>query len=496
MNIVESYKRLNPGVRRNVLVGGVLGGVLAVSTLLMSMVEREAAQRPRADRPEVTVVSPQRMTGVEQFSAEMEAMKRQLQDLHNQTRELREQNEELKRKQREAPGPSSPDMDTFSVNEAEFFDPEALAPELAEDPPLPDLEGGDGRDAFALEAPPPFSDVAPSSAMTPSAMPSLPPALPPPMPTVPAQPQFRVISEAGELTGEAIDREINATEESADEKVYIPAGSMFTGVLLNGLDAPTTTAAQKNPTPVVMRIKREAVLPNYASIDVRECFLLAAGYGQLSSERVIMRAETLSCVRTDGQVFETKLDSYIVGTDGKVGMPGRLVSKQGQMIARSLLAGVFAGLGDALDVDKVSSLNIDPDGESIYEQENLSSVFQSGTASGLSSAANMVAKFYLDMAKETFPVVEVPAGEVGTIVVTRGGTLPLKGSTSLQLYADSSSKTPRPQASAAAASTPSNPAPPPPQAPPAQPPTMPRLDAAFDAQRPSGQPTFGSGVGW
>ena len=71
MNILESYKRLNPGAQRSVLVGGILAGVLALSAVFMSFVEREAAQRPRAEKPEVTVVSPTRMTGVEQFSSEM-----------------------------------------------------------------------------------------------------------------------------------------------------------------------------------------------------------------------------------------------------------------------------------------------------------------------------------------------------------------------------------------------------------------------------------------
>ena len=108
--------------------------------------------------------------------------------------------------------------------------------------------------------------------------------------------------------------------------------------------------AQKNPTPVVVRVKREAVLPNYASLDVRECFVMAAGYGQLSSERALMRAETLSCVRQDGNVIETSLDAYIVGTDGKVGIPGRLVSKQGQMIAQTLVAGTLGGMDALLSV--------------------------------------------------------------------------------------------------------------------------------------------------
>ena len=47
----------------------------------------------------------------------------------------------------------------------------------------------------------------------------------------------------------------------------------------------------------------------------------------------------------------------------------------------------------------------------------------------------MIAKFYLDMAKEMFPVVEVPAGVTATVVVTTGSKLPLRGSQPLELYA-------------------------------------------------------------
>lgn len=489
MNILESYKRLSPGMRRRVLVAGAFGSVLIFSSFLMSVVEREAARTPYAEKPEVTVVSPQRTTGVEQFSAEIDSLKLQMKDLVNQMKSLQEQNEALKQRQKS----EGPEFNAFNLddsapesNEEDFFDLDAeqVDPET-QDATSDQLSDPQDRDTFALESPPPFPEApAPSTSPSPppeSALPTVQEA--PPVTTV--QPQFRIFTESGEIAGEALNREMTATEESSEEKVYIPAGSMFTGVLLNGLDAPTTSAAQKNPTPVVMRVKREAILPNYASIDVRECFLLAAGYGQLSSERVIMRSETLSCVRTDGQVFEIKLDSYIVGTDGKVGMPGRLVSKQGQMIARSLLAGVFSGLGEALDVDKVSSLNIDPDGSSIYEQENMASVFQSGTASGLSSAANMIAKFYLDMAEETFPVVEVPAGEVGTVVVTRGGVLPLKGSASLQLYANSSQTSKNQTVSPVKTAPDTQPSGQP------LPPVMPRLDPAFNAQ-----PSSQSGTGW
>jgi conjugal transfer pilus assembly protein TraB len=71
--------------------------------------------------------------------------------------------------------------------------------------------------------------------------------------------------------------------------------------------------------------------------------MILSGYGDLSSERAYLRGETFSCIREDGGVIEAQLDSYAVGEDGKAGVRGRLVSKQGQMVAKSLIAGFLGG---------------------------------------------------------------------------------------------------------------------------------------------------------
>ena len=61
---------------------------------------------------------------------------------------------------------------------------------------------------------------------------------------------------------------------------------------------------------------------------MRECFLVAAGYGDLASERAYLRTEAITCIREDGGAIEVPLDAYAVGEEGKVGVRGRLVSKQ------------------------------------------------------------------------------------------------------------------------------------------------------------------------
>ncbi len=76
--------------------------------------------------------------------------------------------------------------------------------------------------------------------------------------------------------------------------------------------------------------------------------MLASGYGDIASERVNLRTEKLSCVLKDGTVIDTKLDAYIAGEDGKSGVRGNLVSKQGALIANALLAGTLGGLGQGL----------------------------------------------------------------------------------------------------------------------------------------------------
>ena len=127
---------------------------------------------------------------------------------------------------------------------------------------------------------------------------------------------------------------------------YLPV-SFTRAVLLGGIDAPTGGQSQTNPHPVLLRLVDSAVLPNRYRGQVRECFVIGAGYGDISSERAYIRTENLSCIRHDGSTLEIAIQGSIFGEDGKVGMRGRLVTKQGQLLANALLAGVVSGIGTA-----------------------------------------------------------------------------------------------------------------------------------------------------
>lgn len=203
---------------------------------------------------------------------------------------------------------------------------------------------------------------------------------------------------------------------------FIPGGTFIQGVLITGADVPTSGQAQKNTVPVLMRIKKEAVLPNRVQQDVRECFIILSGYGVMSSERAKLRSEIISCVRTDGGVIEAKLDGFAVDTDGKEGIKGTLVTKQGALLARGMLAGFVAGFGQLMQPVAGQSLAINSSQQSVLSPD-VGAATQAGALRGVSQAANDYAKFFLEMAKEMHPVIEIPSGIEVTVVLVRGVSL-------------------------------------------------------------------------
>ncbi|WGS84058.1 TraB/VirB10 family protein [Methylomonas sp. UP202] len=252
----------------------------------------------------------------------------------------------------------------------------------------------------------------------------------------PAAMQIRVIQEGAEQShGKDKDAAPNSdrgrsNRDHASSNVFIPAGSILTGVLLNGLDAPTGKKAKKEPMPVLFRIKKEAILPNRFHADVRECFLLAAGFGDLSAERAYFRGETFSCVRQDGGVIEVPMNAYATGEDGKNGVRGRVVSKQGALLAQSMMAGFLRGFSDAFGRNQIPMLMTGGlgalSGTTPFQSAFSSQSMEGGALKGAGYAMERLSHFYMDMAEEIYPVIEVDATRQVNFIVQKGTALKLK----------------------------------------------------------------------
>ena len=279
----------------------------------------------------------------------------------------------------------------------------------------------------ALPPLPPLPPAPPSPSPAPETRPLAlpPPPLPPAnagraMEAAPALPR-----PPGIASFEVSDAKLSAPAagkgaDKKDSRSYVPSGSFFRAALLGGLDAPTGGQAQSNPHPVLMRVQDNAFLPNRYRFKIRECFALGASYGDISAERAYIRLETLSCVRQDGQAIDAAVKGYVVGEDGKAGMRGRLVSKQGQVLANALLAGIGAGIGQAFQ-QSATIVSTSPLGSvgTVEPGKQL----QAGLGTGVGKALDRLSQYYITLAEKMFPIIEIDAGRTVEVVFTKGFSL-------------------------------------------------------------------------
>lgn len=201
----------------------------------------------------------------------------------------------------------------------------------------------------------------------------------------------------------------------------MPAGAFAPVVLLNGLDAGTSSSTQSNPMPVLMNIQDHAILPGSAKYKVRNCFVLASAFGDLSAERVYARLSTLSCMdKNERLILSTPVQGYLVDSDGKIGLRGEVIDRQGAKLAKALLAGFAQGLSSALGSAQ-STLSTSAVGQ--VSSISGGNALQASGLQGGATAAQQLAQFYLKEASSIFPVIAVDTGRTGTIVFTQGVNL-------------------------------------------------------------------------
>jgi conjugal transfer pilus assembly protein TraB len=194
----------------------------------------------------------------------------------------------------------------------------------------------------------------------------------------------------------------------------VPTGSFAKVVLLTGADVATGLKAMKQPQPVLMAVSDFSMLPNRFKTDIRRCVVTGEVYGSLSDERGYIRANHLSCVSKDGRVFSQEIRAVIIGEDGKLGLRGRLVSRQGVFLARALVSSFIKGVAEAFKMQS-TTVNLTPFGGTTQTYKPTEG-FKVGFGQGMADAVDRLSRMYMKMAEETFPVIEIPAGRWGHLM--------------------------------------------------------------------------------
>lgn len=199
---------------------------------------------------------------------------------------------------------------------------------------------------------------------------------------------------------------------------YLPI-SIVKATTLTGIHAVVSEQGMSNPQPVILRISKPAILPNRIRKNITGCFVIAEGFGSLATERVELRTRTISCLSADGRaVIEEPVKGFVVDGDGNLGLSGRVVARFGSALARNALAGFFEGVGQ-LTADSTQTTTTDITGQKT-QQVGANDIAKGSLGKGLQKATGEVGKFYLDLAKQSLPVVEILPGKKVDIVITEG----------------------------------------------------------------------------
>lgn len=251
-----------------------------------------------------------------------------------------------------------------------------------------------------------------------------PPATPPAPPAPPVEKTIGAIGAATSSIAASAGKDGAPTgTRKKNRTIYLPPGFMKAR-LLTGIDALASRDATSNPEPLIARVQAPAVLPNDVKANLAGCFVIGNATGSLAKERVEIQLVSLSCVDFDERsVVDQAIKGFFVDTDGKKGLSGKVVTRAGAALARSFIAGTVSGFASSVEN---SFGNLSTSALGSVRTLDAGEAAKSGIAGGLSKSSDKLTDFYLDLARQAGPIVEVGAAKDVVVVIQEGVTLEIK----------------------------------------------------------------------
>lgn len=197
--------------------------------------------------------------------------------------------------------------------------------------------------------------------------------------------------------------------------VQLPAGSFVPSTLLTGAYAP---ADQERPLPVLIRVNAGFTGPNHTRVPLQACLVVGKAAADLGAERATIQTARLSCTLPSGQVFEREVSGYVAAHDGLFGVPGTLVRHDAAKIGMASVTGFLSGAAQALSRAESTTVFSPVSGAAFSAVTGDSTRY--AAYAGLSETANQLARYYLHLANQITPAIQIPAGVEVHLVMNEG----------------------------------------------------------------------------
>lgn len=207
-------------------------------------------------------------------------------------------------------------------------------------------------------------------------------------------------------------------DEPKSAEDYIPEGTYFSGYLLGGAVVSTAlNAPDENASPVSIRLKGRGNLDKENQLDISKCRITGSAYGDLSSERAVIRLEKMIC-KEGGVWITSDIAGIVYGDDGFNGIKGTVVSTSSKHLKNAAIGGLLSGLSSASKGQE--GVSIGSGGVSSRKSKGVGDLLSAGGMSGVSNVGEKLADYYLRQAEAMSPVLTIPAGVKVNPHITKG----------------------------------------------------------------------------
>lgn len=204
-----------------------------------------------------------------------------------------------------------------------------------------------------------------------------------------------------------------------DSPNYLPPNAIAKATVVVGVDATTNTRSQSDPLPVLLRITGPARSVygdgRLLATRVQGCMVNGAAYGDLSSEKVYVKLQRMTCAQPGGRFAVSEVKGFIA-FGGKVGVRGRVVSREGSLTTQAFLAGLVSGAGNALNEGLTQPI-ISGEGR---QSPGVGEIGLRALGGGGQQAGMTVSEYLIERAEQYQPVVEMPTGAAVEVVFLDG----------------------------------------------------------------------------
>ncbi len=227
----------------------------------------------------------------------------------------------------------------------------------------------------------------------------------------PAAPVMTPVPRPGQMDSE----EFTSSEigKKGPRYPWIHSGSFAEAIVVEGADANASVTGDKNTVPMQLRLTGKVQMPNDGEFDLTGCFVTLEAWGDVSSERAIVRTRSISC-----QLGDDTIDQKIAGHVsfmGKNGIKGEVVMRNGQILLYAGGSGFLDGIGKG--IEKAASPAV---GIGATASMGAGDIAQAGFGGGASSAAKTLSDYYIKRAEQYHPVIPIGAGNDVTLVFQDG----------------------------------------------------------------------------